>query len=468
VAPVLETPACSHFLPYSVSSNLSTFVFIHLGDARIRTSVVNFRTQLAASPSEAPLFQFLQEELTMRASKNFGISLLVLAASIALCLPTFAQNDSVLYFFPGGEYGGQPWGNLVLDSHGNLYGTASSGGQGAGVVFELTPASGGGWNESVIYSFGSRPNDGAMPIGALVFDAAGNLYGLTNQGGSNSLGTVYELSPAAGGGWTEQVLYNFKGGSDVAAPNSSLVFDTSGNLFGSSAIGGIYNMGGIFELSPEAGGGWTEQVILAGNRKEGGNFLGPVAVDSHGALYVEAALSGAYNAGSVYRLALVSGLWKANVIHAFANSTADGNEPSGGLVIGPPNHISGVTQAGGTHGDGVAFQLVQKGTGSWTETILHNFGDSPTDGKNPQAGLTLGPVGRLYGTAFAGGTKKSGTVFVLSDNTGAWVETTLHNFNSTTDVGFPSGGVIENSDLTLFGMGYNGGSSGMGGVYQLP
>lgn len=405
----------------------------------------------------------------MHSPKNPSIFILMLASSILyLGLAAFAQNDNVLFFFPGGDNGSQPWGNLVFDPHGNLYGTTSLGGTiGQGTVFELTPAAEGGWNESVIYSFGSSSStDGAQPSGGLILDASGNLYGLTVSGGSRNFGTVYELSPATGGGWTETILYNFTGNTDVEYPNSSLVFDASGSLFGVSSSGGVNSMGGVFELSPETGS-WTEKVILAGNKASGGNFLGPIVIDSHGALYAEAALSGAHNAGSVYRLALVSGNWRANVIHAFAGGNTDGNEPSGGLVIGPPNHISGVTQAGGTHGDGVAFQLVQTGTGTWSETILHNFGDTPTDGQNPQTNLTIGRLGRLYGTTFAGGTRKSGTVFILSPNGEDWTETTIHNFNSTTDVGYPGGGVTFDGSGNIYGMGHNGGSAGMGGVYEL-
>ena len=113
---------------------------------------------------------------------------------------------------------------LVFDAVGNLYGTTLEGGTyGRGTVFELTPAAGGGWTEKVLHSFNHNGTDGYSPYAGLIFDAAGNLYGTTYGGGTNSYGTVFELTPTGGGGWTEKVLYNFNyNGTDGAAPYATL------------------------------------------------------------------------------------------------------------------------------------------------------------------------------------------------------------------------------------------------------
>src|ERR1017187_8224217 len=138
-----------------------------------------------------------------------------------------------------------PYGGLIFDAAGNLYGTTGYGGTNdLGTVFELTPAAGGTWTEQVLHSFGSG-TDGAYPYAGLIFDGAGNLYG-TTSGGGTAHGTLFELTPAGGGTWTEQVLHNFGNGTDGAEPLASLIFDGAGNLYGTTSYGGSYGGGGGF------------------------------------------------------------------------------------------------------------------------------------------------------------------------------------------------------------------------------
>ena len=140
-----------------------------------------------------------------------------------------------------------------------MYGAATTGGaNGAGVVFELTPTQSGEWGFKTLYSFKGAP-DGVFPYGALLFDAAGNLYGTTYYGGTNGLDTVYQLSPSGGGGWTETVLYSFEAGSDGNSSISNLVADATGNLYGTTSEGGL-GSGTIFKLTPEGNGTWTESI----------------------------------------------------------------------------------------------------------------------------------------------------------------------------------------------------------------
>ncbi len=144
--------------------------------------------------------------------------------------------------------------------------------------------------ESVLYNFGNTSTDGQGPESALIFDSKGNLYGATSGGGLHSYGTVFELSPGAGGVWTETILYNFGVTTSDAAAPQSVVFDSKGNLYG-TAGGGQFGYGSVFELSPQAGGSWTEQVIHSFNLGEADGYdpAGNPAVDSAGNVYVATA-----------------------------------------------------------------------------------------------------------------------------------------------------------------------------------
>src|SRR5258708_3669115 len=243
-------------------------------------------------------------------SKKF--SLVVALTTVALLLSavnTQAQyTEKVIYAFTGQADGGFPYSNLISDAAGNLYGTTifggnstgnECGGGGCGVVYELSPASGGGWTEKVIYAFAGG-TDGAEPVGGLTFDGAGNLYGATSFEGStacvplNSCGTVFKLTPTSGGGWTETVIYSFKGGKDGRIPGGNLVFDKSGNLYGTTAAGGGGTSfvclgdgcGTVFELTPTSGDGWKETVLHAfTGGKDGASPAGALVLDAAGNRY---------------------------------------------------------------------------------------------------------------------------------------------------------------------------------------
>ncbi len=150
-----------------------------------------------------------------------------------------AAQEKVLHNFnKDGMDGATPYAGLIFDADGNLYGTTVVGGTyGYGSVFALTPAVGGGWTETVLHSFASNGTDGDGPYARLIFDAAGNLYGTTEEGGAYTVGTVFELTPAVGGGWTEQVLHSFStNGTDGNLPQAGLIFDAAGNLYGTTAL----------------------------------------------------------------------------------------------------------------------------------------------------------------------------------------------------------------------------------------
>jgi uncharacterized repeat protein (TIGR03803 family) len=354
------------------------------------------------------------------------VVLLVTAAS--------SSTDNVLYSFAGGSDGTLPTSALVADKSGNLYGTTSEGGnssacgpfgdQPCGVVFQLTSSS-GVWTESVIYSF-TGGADGGTPYSGLLLDSAGNLYGTTNIGGASGQGTVFELTPGAGGTWTETVLHSFTGGSDGAYPRAGLIMKGK-SLFGTTAQGGAGttcgpfggSCGTVFKLT-RGKAGWTEKVLYSflGGGDGGFPFAGLI-MDKTGNLYGTTTQYGATCCGTVFELERGKGGWAESTLYSFTGG-ADGSYPEGNLIFGSTKNLYGTTSVGGSNGVGTVFQL-QHGKGSWTLSTLHTFTDSP-DGAVPEAGLVK-RGNTLYGTTYNGGTGSScglfggtpcGTVFNLT------------------------------------------------------
>jgi len=212
-------------------------------------------------------------------------------------------SRQVLHTFTGGSDGGTgSAGRLLLDAAGNLYGVATVGGaNGAGTAFELSPTAGRRWTFTTLYAFNGTP-DAGFPYGGLVFDAAGNLYGTTYYAGSQDLGAVYELSPSAHG-WTETVLHSFVGGTDGSGPISTLVFDAAGSMYGTTSEGGDpgCGCGTIFRLRPTAGGSWTERVVyrFAGPPDGAFAYNGMVA-DGGGNFFGTTVHGGTGNDGAAY------------------------------------------------------------------------------------------------------------------------------------------------------------------------
>jgi len=332
-------------------------------------------------------------------------------------------TETVLYNFTGSADGGQPYGSLVFDAAGNLYGTTDFGGSancnlGCGTVFKLTPGS-SGWSETVLYTF-SGGNDGREPSARVGFDAAGNLYGTTLQGGnissvcSSGCGTVFKLTPGSSG-WTESVLYAFEGGADGASPYAGLTFDAAGNLYGTASAGGTSGSGTIFKLTPGSNG-WTETVLHAfSGGSDGKNPYGDLILDSAGNLYGTAFQGGA-GYGVVYELSLNSnGAWKERVLHGFANLPA-GN-PVAGVVMDSGGNLYGTTMLGESEsscggGCGALFKLSPASGGTWSYKVVHVFGQG-TDGYHPTGDLILDSASNLYGTTQAGGAEGSGLIFQI-------------------------------------------------------
>lgn len=338
---------------------------------------------------------------------------ILMAASISLrSLSAHAQTETVLHTFSVSD-GYDPAAGLVMDAAGNLYGTTFYGGASdAGTVFEMTPTA-DGWTETVIHNFSG--DDGAGPMAGLIFDASGNLYGTTASGGnlhycaSLGCGEVFRLSRGTTGVWQLTALYKFTAEADGGEPLGGVIFDSAGNLYGTTAAYGgtkctveFNGCGVAFELTPTAEGPWTETVL-----------------------------------------------------HAFTGGS-DGENPLASLVMDAAGNLYGTDMAGGTgectYGCGVAFELSPTSTGVWHFTVLHSF-EGHRDGSYPQAALVFDAMGNLYGTAVRGGASCScGTVFELSPlNDGTWKLTTLHQFSGGLDGGLPLAPVAFDSAGNLFG-----------------
>jgi uncharacterized repeat protein (TIGR03803 family) len=251
-------------------------------------------------------------------------------------------TETPLYQFTDGADGGYPQGALIFDSAGNLYGTASGGGTGNnGVIFKLT-RSGSGWTQSVLYSFTGSP-DGSAPLSGVTFDANGNLYGTTDEGGPSDDGTVYELSPS-GSGWTEKVLYAFQYSNDGAIPYAGVVLDPEGNLYGATLYGGTGDGGTIFELMP-SNGSWTFSVLYSPELSGLGGPAGTLARSSNGTLYGTLFSGGGqgcsgYGCGSVFQLAPSNGGWAYTSLYNL-NDSGDGGNPQGGLILDSAGNLYG-------------------------------------------------------------------------------------------------------------------------------
>jgi uncharacterized repeat protein (TIGR03803 family) len=212
-----------------------------------------------------------------------------------------ASDLKVIHAFTGGADGATGSAGRMIFRHGRLYGAATTGGTyGSGVVFELKPRGGGEWDFRTIYSFRGQP-DGVFPYGALLFDGLGNIYGTTYYGGANGIGAVYQLSPQAIGEWNESVLYSFQEGTDGNSPISNLVADTVGNLYGTTSEGGL-GRGTIFKLSPTGKTQWIETVVHSFQGPPDGAFAyNGMVMDLFGNFYGATVHGGDNDDGAIYK-----------------------------------------------------------------------------------------------------------------------------------------------------------------------
>lgn len=410
-----------------------------------------------------------------KSSARLASVLAILAAILLVSItPAMAQTETVLFSFDVPD-GRSPLGGLIFDAAGNLYGaTVLGGAYGYGAVFELSPVEGGGWTEMVLHNFDHNGIDGYMPNSGLVFDAVGNLYGTTSNETNFtdceqlSCGTVFELSPVAGGGWAETIVNSFDGSAaDGYGPVGGVIVDAAGNLYGVTEVGGSNDnchfytyCGMVYELSPAAGGRWTEKILHAfsGNDEDGENPEAGLVFDGRGNLYGTTLFGGTGN-GTVFKLTPgANGKWTETMLHRFVNNSKDGNGPSTALTLDANGNLYGITEAGGIFGEGTIFELTPSADGGWGETVLHNFANNNRDGQ-PSGSLIVDASGNLYGVASDGGTSRNGAVYELSPNeAGTWSDQILYSFGKNIYGIAPVGSLIFDSVGNLYG------ATGLGGL----
>ncbi|MGC2107955.1 MAG: choice-of-anchor tandem repeat GloVer-containing protein [Candidatus Korobacteraceae bacterium] len=402
--------------------------------------------------------------LTLRATTAARALAIGFVLIVATAGAAHAQTYQVLYTFTGGTDGAQPYAGLSI-RQGILYGTAHSGHEGTnwGNVFTLQHK-GTGWLYSPIQIF-----DGTLSSRA-VFGPNGTLYGTSpNNLAGYFYGYIYNLSPPLAAvcqaflcPWNASVLYAFSGGSDGGSPRfGDLVFDQAGDMYGTTYIGGN-GQGVVYELM-RSGSGWTEQPIYAFSGPDGANPANGVIFDSVGNLYGTTALGGANGAGTVFELSPVGNGWTEKVLYSFQGSS-DGGNPMSGLFLDGAGNIYGATSNGGSGGGGTVFELTPSG-GNWTYNLLNSFSGNSNCG--PVAGVNMDSGGNLYGTTLCDGANNDGNIFKLTRSGGGFTYSSLHDFTGGNDGKNPYSVVVFDSAGDLFGTAAHGGANLSGVVWEI-
>ncbi len=389
-----------------------------------------------------------------------------------------AQTFTVLHAFTGGLDGSSPCAGLSMDQRGNLYGTTSAGGKGYGAVFELSHR-GSGWVFDPIYGFAGGAG-GEGPTARVIIGSDGTLYGTTYAGGVSGCsggygcGTVFNIRPSPTVckttlcSWVETVLYSFNGGSDGANPLlGDLIFDATGNLYGTTENGGGVGCSGngcgtAFELSP-VGRGWTEKVLYSftGTGSDGANPFAGLTFDRGDVhLYGTTKFGGIASNGTVFQLSPDGSGWTETVVYSFQGPN-DGYAPIGGVIFDPSGLLTGTTSSGGLNAGGIAFQL----NSIYAENVLYNF-VGPAGGGS-YGNLTADAAGNLYGTLYDDGAYGNGSVFKLSPSVNGWTFTDLHDFTGGADGLCPYGNVLSDAQGNLYGTAAAGGQYGYGVVWEI-
>jgi uncharacterized repeat protein (TIGR03803 family) len=375
-----------------------------------------------------------------------GLALILLGAATAVA--TQAQTFTRLITF-NGTNGSGPSTPLVQGQDGNLYGTTWQGGANSqGTIFKVTPS---GNEFNLLYSFCAQPNcaDGSAPLGSLLQLANGNFYGTTFTGGANNFGALFDI-PSIGGTLTVQQSFDETAGED---PRGGLAMDSSGNFYGLTTAGGSnYNVGSIFKVTDG-----TLQPLVLLNETDGyeENAQVTLVLGNDGNFYGTTSSSGAPDySGTIFNVT-PSGTF--TLLHAF-NGTSDGAGPEAGLVLGTDGNFYGTTPYEGANRDGVVFQF-NPTTGTYT--TIYSF--NGTYGSAPYAALTLGSDGNFYGTTSAGGANGQGTIFRI---TPAGAITDLYDFTASDGQGSIAG-VIQHTNGTFYGSTFDGGSNSDGMVFSL-
>jgi uncharacterized repeat protein (TIGR03803 family) len=399
-----------------------------------------------------------------------AVALLIVFASVLTISTAHAQTLTVLHSFTGGGDGREPIAGVTRDEAGNLYGTAVEGGANdLGAVYKLAHK-GSGWELSTLYSF-ANGDGGNTPFGSVTIGSDGNLYGAAAEGGQYGKGTVYKLSPppalcrSVSCPWTETVLHQFTGFADGAYPEATPIFDSSGNLYGTADGGGNANNGVVFELI-NSGSGWNEKVLyIFGGSPDGSIPFSSVTFDQTGNLY-GTTVEGGGGYGTVYQLVPSGSGWTEKVLYAFQGQN-DGSTPYAGVTPDPAGNLYGATFYTGVNFGGTIFQLTPS-DGNWIFSVIYSP-EAPLGG--PEGTLVRSSNGNLYGTIFSGTGQGCsgygcGSLYELTPSNGGWVYTSLVSFNGDDGGGNPEGALIFDPAGNLYGT-TSGSLGGDGSVYEV-
>lgn len=410
-------------------------------------------------------------------SRKFFVGIALGAAAFCLFFITLStaagQTYAVLHNFKTKE-GSSPLLGLVFDSSGDLYGVASQEGSArAGSVFELTP-SGSSWTEKTLHAFNGS-SDGSTPASPVTFDSAGNLYGATKLGGTNGVGVVYELIKSKAGTWSETVLHNFGGSKDGQYPTNALVFDSAGNLYGTTEGGGSHGNGQeitggtVYKLSPKSGGGWTETILYnLGKGTDGASPRCNLLFDSSGNLYGTTFYGGTNAAGTVFELSppKTGTTWTEKILHNFLAHSGDGAYPAAGVVLDNSGNLFGTATTGDPFtqnvGGGVVFELSPSSGGGWTETTIYGGVMVLLTPSFIYSGLAMDSSENLY---FANAAVYGSVVELQKVD--SWGAKTLYNFEGTHGSKPALGSLIFDSSGNLYGAAQSGGANSSGVVFKI-
>lgn len=403
----------------------------------------------------------------------------LLGAYVLSSLALSAQTYHILYSFTGTTDGKNPVG-VVIDSAGNLYGTASAGGLGSencspscGTVFKLAHKN-SSWIFSLLYSFAGG-NDGLHPVANVNIASDGTLYGSTAYGGGSGCtefgcGTIFRLQPPARFcasvqcPWNETVLYRFNGNDGFYPVGQA--FDAAGNLYGASWYGGGngcagFGCGTVFKLT-RSGNNWSEQVLYVFNGGNSGDSPSAPVLDLAGNLYSLSSDGGQYQCGFAYKLTPSGQNWTFTSLYDFNPAIGDGCQPDAAMVFDQSGNLYG-TSIGNSLGEGSVFRLSPAQNGSWSESVLYLDTSGFQDSIAP---LIRDAAGNLYGTMFSapGGW---GSVFKLTPGANGWTFTRLHTFSCSDGAGPGAGALAIDAAGNLYGTASYCGAHQAGVVWEI-
>ena len=385
-------------------------------------------------------------------AKPFTLFLL-LASSLVLMQSTQAQSFSVIHNFTGGTDGGNPLNGLVMGLGAYMYGTTSAGGAyGNGTVFRLSPTG----VLTTIYAFRGGA-DGSSPQSFMIQDSQGLLYGTTSGGGAYGGGTVFRIANNS-----KTTLHSFGSGTDGSVPLAGLMLDHAGDLYGTTSAGGANGNGTVFMLSL-SGILWRESVLYSfGTGSDGTVPYAGVTLDSAGDLLGTTSAGGTGGYGTIFELNKAHG-WAESIVYNFQNQN-DGGVPYAGLIADGQGNFYGAATEGGNQGGGSIFELTPAGSG-WNFTAIDSLAGWGISGTFRN--LMLSSSGTLYATTHCDGQDSAGTVYQLVPSGGGnWTYSLLYSFTGGTD------GLYSYSNLVtfanrLYGTTNQGGAYGYGVVFEV-